>query len=67
MHQPQEVDGGKRPPDAVKLLNGRKAELATGHYCPDADEVTFEGFILDHETGPWNSKSMRAVGLEPTT
>jgi integrase len=37
-----ESSGSTKRSDAVKLLNKRKAELATGRYCPDADEVTFE-------------------------
>jgi integrase len=37
-----ESSGSSKRSDAVRLLNKRKAELATGRYVPDADEVTFD-------------------------
>lgn len=37
-----ESSGSTKRADAVRLLNRRRGEIASGRYCPDADRVTFE-------------------------
>jgi integrase len=60
-----ESSGSTKRSDAVKLLNKRKAELATGRYCPDADEVTFEDLagIIEADYALQGRRSLKRLQL----
>ena len=60
-----ESSGSSKRSDAVKLLNKRKAELASGRYCPDADEVTFEDLarMIEEDYMLQGRRSLRRLQL----
>lgn len=60
-----ESSGSTKRSDAVRLLNKRKAELATGRYCPDADEVTFEDLarMIEEDYALQGRRSLKRLQL----
>jgi integrase len=60
-----ESSGSTKRSDAVKLLNKRKAELANGRYCPDADEVTFEDLarMIEEDYALQGRRSLKRLQL----
>src|SRR4051812_12974578 len=60
-----ESSGSTKRGDAVRLLNRRKAELAAGRYCPDADQLTFEDLarMIEEDYGLQGRRSLRRLRL----
>ena len=60
-----ESSGSTKRADAVRLLNKRKAEVATGRYAPDADEVTFDDLarIIEEDYVLQGRRSLKRLQL----